>query len=216
MPSGSPAWPRVDPKLLRPIQPRGEAAQADRALLRSRDALLVCRTKMINHARGIVKSMGGRLPSGSTPGLAMIRIGAEAIYDRARKDGRLDLALAAAVIAGEVPPQRLISGARMTSIEVAPYVHRGVGGTSITLPDRRFEELRKIALDGPDRRFRLEACGSLSFIATFGSEVQSKQAKQVLEVLADSQDTVVASNARWHLANPVDREHLGRLLAQEE
>jgi len=149
-------------------------------------------------------------------GLAVIRIGAEAIYDRARTDGRLDLALAAAVIAGEVPPQRLLSGARMTSIEVAPYVHRGVGGTSITLPDRRFEELRKIALDGPDRRFRLEACGSLSFIATFGSEVQSKQAKQVLEVLADSQDTVVASNARWHLANPVDREHLGRLLAQEE
>jgi transposase len=57
---------RVDPKLLHPIQHRGGAAQADRALLRSRNALVECRTKLVNHARGIVKSIGGRLPSCST------------------------------------------------------------------------------------------------------------------------------------------------------
>jgi transposase len=57
---------RVDPKLLHPIQHRGGTAQADRALLRSRNALVECRTKLINHARGIVKSIGGRLPTCST------------------------------------------------------------------------------------------------------------------------------------------------------
>jgi transposase len=57
---------RVDPKLLHPIQHRGGKAQADRALLRSRNALVECRTKLINHARGIVKSIGGRLPSCSS------------------------------------------------------------------------------------------------------------------------------------------------------
>jgi transposase len=57
---------RVDPKLLHPIQHRGGTTQADRALLRSRNALVECRTKLINHARGIVKSMGGRLPSCSS------------------------------------------------------------------------------------------------------------------------------------------------------
>jgi transposase len=57
---------RVDPKLLHPIQHRGGTAQADRALLRSRNALVECRTKLINHTRGIVKSMGGRLPSCSS------------------------------------------------------------------------------------------------------------------------------------------------------
>ena len=57
---------RVDPKLLHPIQHRGGTAQADRALLRSRNALVECRTKLINHARGVVKSMGGRLPSCSS------------------------------------------------------------------------------------------------------------------------------------------------------
>jgi transposase len=57
---------RVDPKLLHPIQHRGGTAQADRALLRSRNALVECRTKLVNHARGIVNSIGGRLPSCST------------------------------------------------------------------------------------------------------------------------------------------------------
>jgi transposase len=57
---------RVDTKLLHPIQHRSGTAQADRALLRSRNALVECRTKLVNHARGIVKSIGGRLPSCST------------------------------------------------------------------------------------------------------------------------------------------------------
>ena len=104
----------------------------------------------------------------------------------------------------------------MTSIEVAPYLHRGINGSTITLPDNRFEGLRKIALSSPDRRFRLESCVSLSLIASFGSGDQKEQAKQVLEALADSTDTVVASNARWHLANPMDEKHLDQLLAQKE
>ncbi len=57
---------RVDTKLLHPIQHRGGTTQADRALLRSRNELVECRTKLVNHARGIVKSIGGRLPSCST------------------------------------------------------------------------------------------------------------------------------------------------------
>ena len=54
---------RVDPKLLHPIRHRQGPAQADRAVIRSRHALVGCRTKLINLARGIVKSMGGRLPT---------------------------------------------------------------------------------------------------------------------------------------------------------
>ena len=54
---------RVDPKLLHPIRHREGSAQADRAVLRSRDVLVTCRTKLINHMRGVVKSMGARLPS---------------------------------------------------------------------------------------------------------------------------------------------------------
>jgi transposase len=57
---------RADPKLLYPIEHRGEAAQADRVLLTSRDCLVKCRSLLVNHVRGAVKSFGGRIPACST------------------------------------------------------------------------------------------------------------------------------------------------------
>lgn len=57
---------RLDPNLLSPIHHRSPQAQADLAVLRSRDALVRSRTLLINHVRGIVKSFGDRLPSCST------------------------------------------------------------------------------------------------------------------------------------------------------
>lgn len=53
---------RVDPHLLHPIRHRSASAQADLAVLQSRDLLVEMRTKSINHVRGVVKAMGGRLP----------------------------------------------------------------------------------------------------------------------------------------------------------
>lgn len=54
---------RLDPKLLSPIYHRSPEAQADLAVIRSRDALVRSRTLMVNHVRGIVKASGARLPS---------------------------------------------------------------------------------------------------------------------------------------------------------
>src|SRR5919112_325779 len=53
---------RVDPKLLYPIEHRGEEGQAHMAIIRSRQALIGCRTQLVNHVRGAVKSFGARLP----------------------------------------------------------------------------------------------------------------------------------------------------------
>ncbi len=55
---------RIDKDLLHPIRHRSEKAQADLTMLRARDALVQVRTKLINCARGMVKS-AGRLPSAS-------------------------------------------------------------------------------------------------------------------------------------------------------
>lgn len=52
---------RMDPKLLFPIRHRGEAAQADLAVIRVRAALVEGRTRLINAARGMTKSFGERL-----------------------------------------------------------------------------------------------------------------------------------------------------------
>lgn len=53
---------RVDPRLLSPIEHRGEGSQAHLALVRSRNALVGVRTKLVNHIRGTVKSFGSHLP----------------------------------------------------------------------------------------------------------------------------------------------------------
>jgi transposase len=53
---------RLDPKLLYPVRHRGEGSQAHMAMIRSRQALVGCRTQLVNHVRGTVKSFGGRLP----------------------------------------------------------------------------------------------------------------------------------------------------------
>ncbi|HYQ85448.1 MAG TPA: IS110 family transposase [Rubrobacter sp.] len=52
---------RLDPKLLYPVRHKGEGAQAHMALIRSRQALVDCRTRLVNHVRGAVKSFGARL-----------------------------------------------------------------------------------------------------------------------------------------------------------
>lgn len=62
---------RMDPKLLSPIHHRSPQAQADLAVLRSRDALVRSRTLLINHVRGRVKSSGSRLPSCSADSFSM-------------------------------------------------------------------------------------------------------------------------------------------------
>lgn len=56
---------RVDRSLLHPIRNRSAEAQADLAELRARDQLVSVRTTLINCVRGMVKSVGGRLPSAS-------------------------------------------------------------------------------------------------------------------------------------------------------
>jgi transposase len=53
---------RLDPKLLYSVRHRGEDSQAHLALIRSRQALIGCRTQLVNHVRGAVKSFGARLP----------------------------------------------------------------------------------------------------------------------------------------------------------
>jgi transposase len=53
---------RLDPRPLYPVAHRGEDAQAHMAMIRSRQALVDCRTQLVNHVRGAVKSFGARLP----------------------------------------------------------------------------------------------------------------------------------------------------------
>jgi transposase len=57
---------RFDRELLFPIQHRGEQAQIDLQVIRTRDIAVQVRSKLISHVRGAVKSFGGRLSKCST------------------------------------------------------------------------------------------------------------------------------------------------------
>ena len=61
---------RVDPQSLHPMQHRSPEVRQDLVMLRARDALVAARTELINATRGLVKSMGARLPKCSTPSFA--------------------------------------------------------------------------------------------------------------------------------------------------
>lgn len=61
---------RADRQLLYPIQHRSPQAQQHLELLRARDQLVQGRTKLINHVRGVVKSLGSRLPRCSAEAFA--------------------------------------------------------------------------------------------------------------------------------------------------
>jgi transposase len=61
---------RVDPQSLHPIEHRSREVREDLVMLRARDALVAARTELINATRGLVKSMGARLPKCSSPSFA--------------------------------------------------------------------------------------------------------------------------------------------------
>jgi transposase len=61
---------RMDPESLHPIEHRSAEVRQDLVMLRARDALVAARTELINATRGLVKSMGARLPKCSSPSFA--------------------------------------------------------------------------------------------------------------------------------------------------
>jgi transposase len=61
---------RVDPQSLHPMRHRSKEVRQDLVVWRARDALVAARTELINATRGLVKSMGARLPKCSSPSFA--------------------------------------------------------------------------------------------------------------------------------------------------
>jgi transposase len=61
-------WPGSTPKLLAPVEHRGQSSQAHLALIRSREALVRTRSRLVNHVRFTVKPFGHRLPKCSAQG----------------------------------------------------------------------------------------------------------------------------------------------------
>ena len=143
-------------------------------------------------------------------GIACIRIGAEAIYERATRDGDGDLALVAAVVAGEAAPQRLLAAARVTEMDLGPHLGANLlGRPSLDLPEAKMERLLAAVRTAPNRWQRIEPMCSLALVRLLGSSKQREQAQETLDTLARGDDPIVAAQAR-HLQgwSPSDKEVL--------
>ena len=139
-------------------------------------------------------------------GLACVRIGAEAIYDRARAAGKLDLALAASVVVGEAAPQRLLTASRITAIEVGPYFRKPAAGSpSLELPAGYVETIRTAALTAPDRRFRGEATLTLWVLSRAAAQAADRaRAAETVQDVAGGKDVSLSALARWCVEHPAD------------
>ena len=142
-------------------------------------------------------------------GIACIRIGAEAIYERATRDGDGDLALVAAVVAG-AGAQRLLAAARVTEMDLGPHLGANLlGRPSLDLPEAKMERLLAAVRTAPNRWQRIEPMCSLALVRLLGSSKQREQAQETLDTLARGDDPIVAAQAR-HLQgwSPSDKEVL--------
>lgn len=141
---------RLDPRLLTPITHRSAQAQADLASIRGRNALIAARTVLINHVRGAVKSVGGRVPACDAHS-----------FHRKAKD-HIPAALSTAL------------GALLSAIENLTEEIKGIDRFVLEMIDSRYPEarvLQQVAGVGP--------LISLSFILTLGDPHRFKKSREV-------------------------------------
>jgi hypothetical protein len=142
-------------------------------------------------------------------GLACIHIGTRGIYRRALADGRLELALLASAVLGEVAPQRLRTSENTTRTDLSPSLREDPdGGIALDLKSGKLDVLIEAARNAPDRRFRAEAMIGLDIVQTLGSPDEQKKASEVLADLAISEDEMIAMMATWSLESQLTEEQL--------
>lgn len=148
-------------------------------------------------------------------GLAMIRIGAQGIYERAVLTGDTKLALTAAVVLGECAPQRLYNSERVTKVDTIPYIRKSASGdVELRLPDQRLAGILEMASSEAEPRFLGEAILSLNLVRFLGAPEQRALASAQLERLAKSADARIATLARWGRDSEPNEEYLESLVHQ--
>lgn len=123
-------------------------------------------------------------------GLAVIRQGAQAMYDLASRRDDTKLMLAAAIVVGEHGEQRLLTMLRLNQLKLAPA--KGLGVT-----DEKLSALVEMAQRSADRRFRFDAVLTLGAIRSEGTKAHRAKAQEALDGLAGEKDPILAPAVKW-------------------
>lgn len=123
-------------------------------------------------------------------GLAVIRQGAQAMYDLASRRGDTKLMLAAAIVVGEHGEQRLLTMLRLNQLKLEPAKDLGV-------TDEKLSAVVEMARRSPDRRFRFDALVTLAAIRSEGTKAHRAKAQVALDGLAEEKDPILAPVVKW-------------------
>lgn len=149
-------------------------------------------------------------------GIACIRAGVEGVYRRAVADGNLERALVAAVVFGELAPQRLLTSERITAGNLSGFGRVAADGRlGLEMPDARIDRLVELIRDRRDRRFGGEALIGLYMVRHLGTEAQQARVTALLSGLTGDSDPIVASGARWALEAPLDEQLVKETFTQD-
>ncbi|MEW6366166.1 MAG: hypothetical protein AB1714_16185 [Acidobacteriota bacterium] len=135
-------------------------------------------------------------------GFCRIRVGTEAIYDRARAMGDTRLALVAAAVASEVAPQKLLTHERLAEVTLLGDIE-AIGSNQLQLSanDAEINTAIEAAKTSLDRRLRGEAIVNLGIVRFWGTPPQQELARRALDELATSPDPIIAEAARYNRDN---------------
>jgi hypothetical protein len=149
-------------------------------------------------------------------GLACIRLGAMGIYDLARREGDMSVALVASLVLSEGAPQRLRTAEQVTRFDLMPYLSgTDTSDVRLALPEGKLDEIIEVATTDPDRRFRLESMRSLNIARFMGTPAQKERAAGALASLAESNDPITAGQAEWARSTPPSPHQFEQLFSRE-
>lgn len=147
-------------------------------------------------------------------GVALIRNGAEAIFDLSRSNDDGVTAALAALVINDCTALRLEQTRRFQRIAVFPdFVARieepdGGSRTELRLPDERFDIIVQTATVDPFRALRMEAAIPLWITSHLGTPRQRTTALEILNQLQSDQDPLVAAAAEEVLGRTFNAEEL--------
>ncbi|MCP4898133.1 MAG: hypothetical protein GY906_14265 [bacterium] len=145
-------------------------------------------------------------------GMALIRMGAEAIYDEARSQGNGAMTTLAALAALDITALRLETIRRSKRLEgTFPWPEKtttlfGKDAVRLVASDEEVEQMIGIFEREPDRALKHGHMTALWLLHGLGTREQRDRAEQVLKELAEGTDPILAAAAQHALERPVTPE----------
>jgi hypothetical protein len=150
-------------------------------------------------------------------GIALIRMGAAALYDSARREQDTTMTTLTALAHQDSVVMRLETKGRIEDFGIheenvdSEGLWAKVFGPSVELTTKHFDKIVQVAVHGQERRFRLEALYLLWAVKNEGTSAQKKKAAEVLAAASKDADPLIAGAARYLGTAKWDKKLLGVL-----